>query len=114
MNNSIRIAVLSAAAAALASAATYRVSLPTDANLAGQDLKAGDYKIDVNGDTATVKGSGHTVDAKVTTQTTATKNDSTAVKMVQVDGKYTVQSIQIGGKAITLVFDSAKTTNGGL
>ena len=98
----------------MASAATYRVNLPTDANLAGQDLKAGDYKIDVNGDTAVLKGSGRTVETKVTTLNTSTKNDSTAVKMVQVDGKYTVQSIQVGGKNITLVFDPAKSVNGGL
>ena len=93
MTNAFRIALLSFAATALASAATYRLNLPLDATLGGQELKAGDYKVDVNGDTAVIKSGKQSVEAKVTTETAEKKYDSTAVKYTQADGKYTLQSI---------------------
>ena len=114
MTNLVRSALLSIAAAALAGAATYKVNMPVNTVIDGQELKAGDYKIEVTGESATIKGEGRTVAAKVTTETTDQKNDATSVKISQATGKNTVQSINIGGKNIKLVFDAAKTANGGM
>lgn len=114
MNNVFRIALLSIAAAALASAETYRFTLPMDAIIDGQELKAGEYRVDVNDTNAVIKGGKKSVETKVKAQATDRKNDSTSVKYNEVAGKYMLQEIHVGGKKLNLVFESAKTATGGL
>jgi hypothetical protein len=114
MTKTLRIALISMTAAGLASAATYRFTLPMDAAIDGQELKAGQYTVDVNETTAVIKSGKKSVETKVKAQTTERKNDATSVKYDQVAGKYTLREIHVGGKKLNLVFESAKTANGGL
>jgi predicted PhzF superfamily epimerase YddE/YHI9 len=114
MTNVFRIALLSMTAAALASAATYRFTLPMDATIDGQELKAGEYSVDVNDTMAVIKSGKKSVETKVKTETPERKNDATTVKYNQVAGKYNLQEIHVGGKKLNLVFESAKAANGGL
>jgi hypothetical protein len=113
MKNKIRIALLSVAAASFASAATYQFTLPVDATVDGQDLKAGHYKVDVNDTTAVIKGGKTSIETKVSTQTTERKHDATSIRYLQVSGKNTLQVIHVGGKKLNLVFESNKTASGG-
>ncbi|MCU1262937.1 MAG: hypothetical protein JWO80_5822 [Bryobacterales bacterium] len=114
MSNTIRIALLSMTAAALASAATYRFNLPLEATLDGQELKAGEYTVDVNDTTAVIKGGKKSIETKVRTETPERKNNATTVKYNQADGKYTLRELHLGGKKLNLIFESGKAANGGL
>ena len=114
MNYTLRIAILSVAATAIAAAATYKVSLPVDVTIDGQQLKAGEYRIDVDQDTATLQKGKVKVATKVRTETVDKKIDGTTVRYVKADGmQYNVSEIRIGGTKTKLIFDSAKATSTG-
>jgi len=114
MNYTLRLAILSVAASAVASAATYKVSLPVDVTIEGQQLKAGEYRVDVDQDTAILQKGKQKVSTKVRTETVDKKIDSTTVRYVKSDGtQYNVAEIRIGGTKTKLIFDSAKATSTG-
>jgi len=115
MNYTLRIAILSVAASAIAAAATYKVSLPVDVVLDGHELSAGDYRVDVNNDTAVLQKGKQKVETKVRTETVDQKFGSTSVRYVQANGnRYTMNSISVGGTKTKLIFEPAKTVTSGL
>jgi len=115
MNYTLRIAILSVAACAIAAAATYRVSLPVDVTVDGQSLKAGDYRVDLDQETVTLQRGKQKISTKVRTETADKKFDTTTVRYVQANGtNYNVAEIHIGGTKTRLVFDAAKTSTNGL
>ncbi len=115
MNYTLRIAILSVAASAIAAAATYRVSLPVDVTVDGQQLKAGDYRVDLDQETVTLQRGKQKVSTKARTETADKKFDTTTVRYVQANGThYNVAEIRFGGTKTRLVFDAAKTSTNGL
>jgi hypothetical protein len=115
MNYTLRIALLSVAASAIAAAATYKVTLPIDVTVDGQPLKAGDYRVDVNNDTAVLQKGKQKIETKVRTENVDKKFDSTSVRYVQANGtQYNVREISIGGTKTKLVFDGTKAVGSGL
>ncbi len=109
-----QVAILSLAATVLASAASYNVTIPVPVTLNGQDIKPGQYRIEVNNDVAVVKGKKVNVEARVRSETADQKYSSTAVRYTQAEGKYSIQELQLGGKNTKLVFEQSKPANGGL
>ena len=81
-----------------------KVTLFEKSFIGGEELKPGDYKIEVNGDRATIKNGKQTVEATVKTETGDQKFAATSVRYGSADGKYRVQEIRIGGTKTTLVF----------
>ena len=115
MSNTLRIAMLTLAATALASAASYRITIPVAVVVDGDDVKPGEYTLNVKDDnTAVLKGGKINIETKVKTEPTDRKFDSTAVRYSQEGGKYNMQEIQLGGKKSKLVFESSHSANGGL
>lgn len=115
MNYTLRIAILSVAASAIAAAATYKISLPVDVVLDGHELSAGDYRVDVNNDTAVLQKGKQKVETKVRTETVDQKFGATSVRYVQASGnRYTMNSISVGGTKTKLIFEPAKTVASGL
>ncbi len=107
-----RIALsLFVAGASIASAATYRVSLYQNSMVNGQELKAGDYKVEVNHDTAVLKKGKQTIEIPVHQETTASKFASTQIQYVDNNK---LQEIRLGGTNTKLVFGNANTTTGGI
>ena len=107
-----RIALsLFVAGVATASAATYRVSLYQDSTVNGQELKAGDYKIEVNNNTATLKKGKQTVEVPVHEETAPSKFASTQLQYVENNK---LQEIRLGGTTTKLVFGNASTAAGGM
>ena len=94
-----------------ASAANYRVSLHQDANVNGKQVKAGDYKIEVKENMATMKSGKETIQVPVRTETAASKFSST---QIQYTDNNNVQEIRIGGTSTKLVFGGAGSTNSGM
>ena len=93
-------------ALAIASAASYRVTLFQDSIVAGTELKAGEYKIELKDNKAVVKGGKSVVEADVKVETSDQKFSSTTVRYTNADGgKLKIQEIRLGGTNSIIVFN---------
>ncbi len=93
-------------------AATYHITLLKPSLVAGKELKPGDYKIQVDNDKAIISHGKTIVEAKVKTEASDKKFDSTTVRY-EIDGdKYKVQEIGIGGTRTKLVLSESGTQSG--
>jgi hypothetical protein len=95
--------VLCFAALALA-APGYKVTLTKPAILAGTVLQAGEYRIVVNGSTATVTSGKISLEVPVEVEVGAQKFQYTSVEGTKRQGKNLVEDIHIGGTTTTLIF----------
>ncbi len=95
-------------ALAIASAASsYRVTFFEPTVIGGSELKPGDYKIEVNGDKATIRaGKNNTVEAPVKVETANEKFSNTTVRYAKADGKNRIEEIRLGGTTTKLVFSN--------
>jgi len=94
-------------ALAVGSAAnSYRITLFQPAIVNGTELKAGDYKITLKENRATLSSGKTSVEANVRTETADSKFSSTTVRYGNGDGKYRVQEIRLGGTNTKLVFEN--------
>ncbi|MDQ6678539.1 MAG: hypothetical protein M3Z09_14730 [Acidobacteriota bacterium] len=113
MIHTLRIAVLSVAAAAVASAASYKVNIPVAVVLEGQALEPGVYRVDVNDTGAVLRKGKQSIETKIRTEAAEHKYDSTSVRYLQSNGNYNIAEIHVGGTKTKLVFDTAKPVSGG-
>src|SRR5258708_38679706 len=91
-------------AVATAGSSSYTIQLSEKAVVAGKELKPGEYKVQVDGDKATIKNSNQTAEATVKVETSDQKFSRSTVRYNNADGKYRVEQIQLGGTKTTLVF----------
>jgi parvulin-like peptidyl-prolyl isomerase len=100
-----RFTICFASLALIASAApVYKVTLTESAVLAGSVMKAGDCRIVVNGDKATLTSGKTTLEVPVKVETGSQNFRYTAVECSTEAGKNMLDDIQVGGTATTLVF----------
>jgi hypothetical protein len=97
---------------ALGQAATYHVTLLKPTIVAGQTLQPGDYKVDVNNHTAVLSHGKQSVEAKVKTESTDKKYDSTTVKYLKEGDQYKLKEISIGGSKTKLVLHESEAVPG--
>jgi hypothetical protein len=94
-----------ASLAVLASAApAYKITLAEPAVIAGSAVQAGDYRIVVNGDKATLTSGKTTLEVPVKVETAKQKFQFTSVESRTEAGKKIVDDIQVGGTSTILVF----------
>jgi hypothetical protein len=94
-------------ALAIASAASsYHFSLFQKSVVAGKELQPGDYKIQLDGNKATIKAGKQTIEAAVKVESGTEKFSETSVRFGTADGKMTVQEIRLGGTSTKLVFNN--------
>jgi len=86
----------------VASAATYNVTLFQPSTVAGKELKAGDYKVTLDGDKAIISMGKQKVEAPAKIETADTKFSSTSVRYTTEDGK---MEIRLGGTNQKVVFN---------
>jgi len=98
--------ILAAAMSIAAAAQSYKVTLFQDSIVNGETLKAGDYKVVVENDKATITAGKKSVQAPVKVESADSKFSSTSVRYQNGDGKYRVKEIRIGGTATKLVFEN--------
>jgi hypothetical protein len=103
----IMFAVATFALTALAASNTFHVTFDEAAWINGTQVKAGDYKLQIEGDKAVLKSGKTVVEAPAKLQTADHKFPSTGVV---VDSKGKVQEIQIGGTNDRIVFSAASPT----
>ncbi len=93
-------------ALAIASAAsTYKVNFLQPSVIGGQELKAGEYKIELNENKAIVKNGKSSVESTVKVETSDSKFNNTSVRYLNENGKMKVQEIRLGGTNTKLVFN---------
>lgn len=92
------------AAAALASAKSYTVNLLSPAMFGGVELQPGEYKMEVNDQTAVIKKGSVRGESKVKVEDGTAKYDQTTVRFDNAGGKMKIQEIRIGGTKTKLVF----------
>jgi hypothetical protein len=97
----------------LAASNSYKVTLFQPSVISGQELKPGDYKVEVNGDKMTIKNGKNSVEAPVKVETGDAKFSSTSVRYDNGNGKYKVQEIRIGGTTTKLVVGENTAAAGG-
>ena len=88
-----------------ASAATYNVTLFQPSTVAGKDLKAGEYKLTVENDKATISKGKEKVESTVKIETGDAKFSATSVRYTEDNGKSKVQEIRLGGTNTKVVFN---------
>lgn len=93
------------AAMLIASAATYNVTFFQPSTVAGKELKAGDYKVTVDGDKAIISMGKQKVEAPAKLETADSKFSSTSVRYTTEGGKMKVQEIRLGGTNQKVVFN---------
>jgi hypothetical protein len=93
-------------AVAFASAADkYSITLSHPARIAGTELKAGDYKVTVDGDKATISNGKNKVETAVKVESADRKYDATSIRYATSGEQYMVDEIHVGGTKTKLVFD---------
>jgi hypothetical protein len=94
-------------ALAIASAASsYHFSIFETSIVGGQELKPGDYKLELSGDKAMIKVGKQVVQATVKVEDGTEKFPETSVRYATTNGKMMVQEIRLGGTHTKLVFNN--------
>ncbi|MGD0775503.1 MAG: hypothetical protein ABSC05_22025 [Candidatus Solibacter sp.] len=90
---------------AVASARSYTISLFEPAMVGSTELKPGNYKLEVNDQTAIIRQGKVQTESPVKVEEGETKFATTVVRYVPgADGKARIQEIRIGGTKTKLVF----------
>ena len=84
-------------AAAALGATAHRITLDKPAIVNGTELKAGEYKLEINGAKVTISNKKTSVDTSARIETAAEKYRSTTVCCLGDNGKYNLQEIRLGG-----------------
>ena len=95
--------LLFAAAAAVASARTYTVNLFETATFGTMELKPGEYKVDVNDNTAVIRNGKVHGEAPIRLENVDAKYDTTTVRFNTDGGKMKIVEIRLGGTKTKLV-----------
>lgn len=91
---------------ALASTKSFTVTLFEPATIGGTELKAGDYKCELQNEKIVLKHGHESAEAAVKVETNAEgKYASTAVTYADANGSHKVQEIRVGGTNMKLVLN---------
>lgn len=92
-------------ALAVASAENFSVTLSQPSTVKGNQLKAGEYRLNLENSTLKMVSGKQSVEVAVKVETVDKKYDSTAVRYTGVGEKQSISEIRIGGTKTKLVFD---------
>ena len=87
----------------LASAKSHTVNLFQPAVLAGTELKAGEYKLEINGDKIQFKSGKLQVEAGVTVENGSQSYRATTLRLEDSGGRLHIKEIRLGGTSTRLV-----------
>ena len=88
-----------------ASAESYRVTLSQPSKVEGKQLKAGEYRLNVENSKLTIVSGNVSVVVPVKVEAGDKKFDSTAVRYTGTGDKVSIKEIRIGGTKTKLVFE---------
>ena len=87
---------------AIASASTHKIVFYENATLNGKEIKAGEYKAEIDGGKLVLKQGKKSFEANVNVENNDSKFGSTSVRYLNGEGKYQIQEIRIGGTTMKL------------
>ena len=90
---------------AFASAKSFTVTLFQPAMIGGTELKAGDYKCEMQDQKIVIKHGQDVTEAAVKVETNQGKYPSTSVTYANADGKNKIEEIRVGGTNMKLVLN---------
>lgn len=96
--------------AAFAASNTFHVTFDSNAWIGATEVKAGEYKVTVEGDKATLKAGKTVIEVPAKLETAERTFSMSGVVMKNINGKQQVEEIQIGGTKTHIVFVSAIPT----
>ncbi len=105
MIKSVLLTALAIAGAAFASASSYNVQILEDLTVHGAPLKAGDYRVEVDGDKAVFHHGRKTTEAPAKMETNAAKFQKTSIRYSNAGGELRLQEIDLGGSNVRIVFE---------
>ena len=82
----------------------YSITIGEPAEIGVRSVKPGEYSVEVEGNKATLKGGGTSIEMPVRVVEGDAKFSRTAVRYDTAGGKYHLEQIQIGGTKTTLIF----------
>lgn len=102
---------LTAGVMVASAATTYHVSIFQDSTVNGKQIKAGDYKLEIqSNNTAVLKQGKQTIDVPARTETAPNKFSTT---MIQFSHDNVLQKIDIGGTRTEIVFGGSQPAPSG-
>lgn len=101
----VLLTALAFTGAALASASTYNVEILEDLTVHGARLKAGEYRVEVDGDKAVFHHGKKTTEAPAKMETNTGKFPKTSVRYNNAGGELRLQEIDLGGSNVRIVFE---------
>ena len=99
----LAFAVLSIAAAGAATG--YKITITQAAVVKGNQLKAGDYRLNVEESKVTIANGKESVEIPVQVENNDQKFDRTAIRYTEEGGKQNITEIRISGTKTKLVFN---------
>jgi hypothetical protein len=101
-----RVALLLLVAGLVASAKTYNFSVDGVTQIGTAELKAGEYKVKVDGQQVSlVDRAGHQIETTAKLESADHKFTHTAIAISTKDGGARILSIELGGSSNKVVFD---------
>jgi hypothetical protein len=93
-------------ALAVASAENFRVTISQPTSVKGTQLKAGEYRLNIENSKCTMVNGKQSVEVGVKVETADKKFDTTAVRYTGTGEKQSISEIRIGGTKTRLIFDN--------
>lgn len=110
--STLLVSVFTLATGVASAASTFDVRFYSPVVIAGQELKPGDYKLDLDGNKATIRSGKTSVSTTVKPEQASEAFKGTAVRYHTEGGKNKVEEIRIGGTSQKLRFtDSADVSS---
>jgi hypothetical protein len=106
------VLVFAILALALATAGTvpsagssYKITLAQPSVVNGNDLKVGEYRLNVGAEKATIINGKQSVEVPIKIEVADKKFEVTAIRYTMVDGKLTISEIRLGGTKTRLLLN---------
>ena len=100
LNKFILTLTTAGAMLAFAAGSTYKVNILEDTTVAGKQVKAGDYKVQVENNTAVFKRGKETIEVSAHTEEAKSKYSGTQIQYVN----NAIREIHVGGSTTKIVF----------
>jgi asparagine N-glycosylation enzyme membrane subunit Stt3 len=84
---------------------SYKITLLQPSVVNGNDLKAGEYRLNLGAEKVTIINGKLAVDVPVKVETADKKFEQTAIRYITVGGKQMIAEIRLGGTTTRLVFN---------
>src|ERR1700688_4566714 len=86
-------------------AASYKITLSQPSVVNGNQLKAGEYRLNVGQSKVTIANGKESVEVPVQVENTDQKFETTAIRYIEEGGKQNISEIRIGGTKTKVIFN---------